>query len=296
MKWHKVTDFPGQVDLSELHAYFDQRGVVHRFIETGSRQELWIANEQLLADVSRFIEAWQQGNIRLETVPNQPNPRQRTGNGKRIFLSFVQTYPFTLLIIALGVVGYILASPVQYTGWWWQLTFQGYQLSFAGPVAEPVLEGLRRGEVWRLITPTFLHFNILHIVFNGLWIWEFGRRLESYFSTLNYLLIFFITALGANVIQFIMAGDAPFGGLSGVVYGYMGVLFVASRIAPSNVLTVPPGIFGFMLVWLALGVFGVIDLFIPGPAAVGNGAHLGGLLSGLLLGYLLLIKANRSRD
>lgn len=295
MKWHKVADFPGGVDLRELHAYFNQKGVAHRFAEKGGRQELWIANDQWVADVRDFVEAWQQGRVRLETLPNPHVTAPNGEAGKPGLAAHLRRFPLTLILIVLGIVGYGLASLAEHTGWWWQLTFQAYQPSFAGYVAEPVLDGLRRGEVWRLITPTFLHFNVLHIVFNGLWIWEFGRRLEFYFSTLDYLLIFVVTALGANVIQFMMAGDAPFGGLSGVVYGFMGVLFVASRIAPNAVLAVPPGIFGFILVWLALGVLGVIDLFIPGPAMVGNGAHLGGLLSGLLLGYALLNKASRSR-
>ena len=95
-------------------------------------------------------------------------------------------------------------------------------------------------------------------------------------------------AIGANIVQYLAASDALFGGLSGVVYGYLGVLLVARRIAPSPLLAVPPGIFIFMLIWLALGVFGVIDLFLPGSSAVGNGAHLGGLLFGLIFGYIFL--------
>jgi GlpG protein len=293
MNWYKVAEFPAQTDLSEIHAHFNQRRLLHRFTENRGVQELWLADERSLNDAKAFIEAWQQGKIQLQTEPREPTPATRAANPNSGLRNAIRKYPITLVIILLGVLGYVIATPLRESGLMWNLTFQDFYPTAAGLMYEPGLQALWQGEYWRLLTPTFLHFNLLHIVFNGLWIWEFGRRLERYFSIRAYLLIFFVTALGANLVQYFTAFDAPFGGLSGVVYGYLGVLFVASRIAPSPILAVPPGVFGFMLVWLALGVFGVVDLFIPGPSAVGNGAHLGGLLFGLILGYLLLNKKTK---
>jgi GlpG protein len=293
MNWFRVADFPGDADLGELHRYFDRQGLVHRITESGSRQELWIANSSLVDDARAFVEAWQQGKLqlpdeRLEDRPEEPQaPISDAGQAGGI-AAVVQAYPLTLIIIALGVAGYVILSVFAQTAWVSALTFQKFQPTIAGLMFEPVTQALQRGELWRLLTPAFLHFNLLHIVFNGLWIWEFGKRLEVYFSRRIYLTLFIAVAIGANIVQYLAASDALFGGLSGVVYGYLGVLFVAQRIAPSPVLAVPPGIFIFMLLWLALGVFGVIDFFLPGSSAVGNGAHLGGLLFGLIFGYIFL--------
>ncbi len=292
MNWFRVADFSGDVDLSELHRYFDRQGLVHRITESGGRQELWIANASLVDNAKTFVEAWQQGKLQLpddlEDRPDEswtPAPKAEPAAG---LAAVVQTYPLTLIIIGLGVVGYLILSVFAQTAWVSALTFQQFRPTIAGLMFEPVTQALQRGELWRLLTPAFLHFNLLHIVFNGLWIWEFGRRLESYFSWRIYLTLFITVAIGANIVQYLAASDALFGGLSGVVYGYLGVLFVARRIAPSPLLAVPSGIFIFMLAWLALGVFGVIDLFLPGSSAVGNGAHLGGLLFGLIFGYIFL--------
>lgn len=291
MNWYKVAEFPAHENLQEVYEYFNQKGVVHRFTENRGVQELWLADERSVTDAKAFVAAWQRGDIQLEATPaNKPHRRRGGGTGMSRVL---RAYPLTLTIIILGIAGYAVATLVPQRGWLWALTFQNFYMSTAGLMYEPAMQAWQRGEIWRLITPTFLHFGLLHIVFNGLWIWEFGRRLEAYFSRVAYLTLFFVTAIGANIVQYVTVSNAPFGGLSGVVYGYMGVLFVASRIAPSPVLAVPPGIFGFMLIWLALGVLGVIDLFIPGPGGVGNGAHLGGLLFGLVLGYILLNKTSR---
>lgn len=296
MNWHKVAEFSGDVDLSDVHQYFNQRGLLHRITESSGSQELWLADERHLAEARSFLQAWQSGEIQLELVAQaEGQQRSRHADGSGGFAGAARAAPFSLVLVLLGIIGYVIASWAPDTGWMWGLTFQNFQMTASGLMHEPVLQPYSRGEFWRVITPTFLHFNALHIVFNALWIWEFGRRLERYFSLLAYLNIFFVTAIGANIVQYLTATNAPFGGLSGVVYGYMGVLFVASRIAPHPALAVPPGIFGFMLVWLALGVFGVIDLFMPGSGSVGNGAHLGGLLFGLLIGYLLLHKASRQR-
>ncbi len=303
MNWFKVAEFAGNLDLGELHRYLTQRGLVHRFVENHSVQELWIADERLVADVQAVITAWQQGVLPAADAQSEESDdlsRQNASlnesqglHGSRSTSAFDQAlrgYPVTLLIIALGIIGYLIASLFIQTGWLSVFTFQHFQPTLGGLLFEPVLQAYQRGEFWRLLTPTFLHFSLLHIVFNGLWIWEFGRRLELYFSRKTYLLLFFGTAVGANLVQYLSASDVPFGGLSGVVYGYLGILFVARRIAPHPVLSVPSGIFVFMLLWLALGVFGVIDFFLPGSAAVGNGAHLGGLLFGLILGYIFLHK------
>lgn len=280
MSWFKVASFPQDIDLSDIHRYFNQKGLVHRFTEHKGQQELWVPDRQSLEAATVWLEAWQKGEIQLHVSPREPRENQSPGRG-----ALIRQSPITLFIIILGILGYLIAGVSRSTEWLSLFTFQSFRDTGLDLAFVPIEQSLRNGEIWRLLTPTFLHFSLLHIVFNGLWIWEFGRRLERYFPTGIYLTIFFGTAISANVVQYFSASNMPFGGLSGVVYGYLGVLFVAHRVAPHPILAVPSGIFGFMLVWLALGVFGVIDMFIPGPAAVGNGAHLGGLLFGLLLGY-----------
>jgi len=145
-------------------------------------------------------------------------------------------------------------------------------------------------QIWRPITPVFLHFSILHILFNALWTWELGKRLELFLGKSLYLSCFLIIGIGANYIQFWISDSILFGGLSGVVYGYLGMLLVLSRFNTSELLRIPPGIYIFMFVWLILGILKIIDLFIA--SSVANGAHLGGLILGLIVATLISLTAH----
>lgn len=133
-------------------------------------------------------------------------------------------------------------------------------------------------EIWRWLTPVFLHFHPLHIVFNLLWWWILAGMLERFQGVARLAWLFLVLGVGSNLAQFI-AVDNRFGGLSGVVYGLLGYWWFYGRLRPGP-WELRPAVIGFMLIWLVLGFTGMV-----GPIA--NAAHLGGLLIGCLLGVLL---------
>ena len=139
----------------------------------------------------------------------------------------------------------------------------------------------------------FLHFGVMHIVFNLLWVWEVGRRIEMVNGALALLAIVLLTSLSANVMQYAMAGPTLFGGMSGVVFGLLGYCFVWSRLVPSRDMGLPVGVYVFMVVFLVLGYAGIFDFIMPGKLA--NGAHLGGLVAGMALGLVFALRANVAR-
>ncbi len=182
-------------------------------------------------------------------------------------------WPVTLVVLVLSLVGFALPFfEIDYRIW-----------RFYPP------QGLAHNfELWRLLTPTFLHFGVMHIVFNGLWLWELGRRLEYYLGSLIYSIVFVLMAIAANFAQYYDGLGTHFGGLSGVIYGLLGFLMVARFCKPHPALKIPDGIFIFMLAWLVLGYLGVLDFLVQGK--IGNGAHLGGLIMGLILGVAFFFK------
>ncbi len=195
----------------------------------------------------------------------------------------VRRTPLVLLVVALGAVGALVV------GWWPQavhwLTLQDFFALDGGRAGfESFDTMLDEGQYWRLVTPVFLHFGVLHIVFNGLWVWEFGRRIELQSGSLGFLLLFVVIAVGSNIGQYLWSGPTLFGGLSGVVYGLLGYVWLRGLLAPHPLLLLPRGIILFMLVWLVLCLVGVIDLFLAGGVA--NGAHVTGLAVGAALGVL----------
>lgn len=135
------------------------------------------------------------------------------------------------------------------------------------------------GQVWRLLTPIFVHSSLLHLTFNMLNFWVLGRLLEQVRSRLHLALMVLTIGIGSNVTQYLATGYPVFGGMSGVLYGWAGYIWLESRLNPR---------FGFALtgpsVAVLAGWFLLCWTGLLGPIA--NWAHTGGLALGLLWGWL----------
>ncbi len=128
---------------------------------------------------------------------------------------------------------------------------------------------------WRLLTPAFLHFNLLHIVFNMLWLRELGSRIERIKGP-GFMLMFFVISAGiSNYAQWVAGAGYPFGGMSGVVYGLFGYIWMKSRIAPEQGFSIDPGTVMMLMLWFFLGWTGIMP--------IANWAHGFGLGSGIAL-------------
>lgn len=275
MTWIPVKQLPLTRDLTELSRFLHQRGLIHRITDEGSHQQIWVQDPALVDPLADLTERWLQGELEL---PTDDSPRREvpTGPGPRQF-------PVTVALLLLSAAGALIGMNIlggTLIPW---LTFQPLSLTGAGPEFGSWGDAMARGELWRLLTPAFLHFSAFHILFNGLWIWELGRRLEAVLGVGHYLLFFVGTAVAANLAQF-AGGPSVFGGMSGVVYALIGFIWMRQKFSPHPILAVPPGIIGFMLVWLVICFTGIVDRFIGGSIA--NGAHLGGLLAGMAWGIL----------
>lgn len=137
---------------------------------------------------------------------------------------------------------------------------------------------IEAGQVWRLFTPIFLHFTLWHLVFNLLWMQDLGMTVESRIGTWRFAGVVALVALVSNGVQY-ATGGAGFGGMSGVVYGLFGYLWIRGKRETSFAGLISPMTSGLLLVFLALGVFGLV-----GPTA--NAAHFSGLLMGGGLGWI----------
>ena len=139
-------------------------------------------------------------------------------------------------------------------------------------------------EWWRLITPMFIHFSPTHLIFNSLWIYILGKEIEQLDGKIIFIFLILFTSISSNYLQYSFSGPSLFGGLSGVVYGLLGYCFVSETFLRINKFSFPPAIYIFMFVWLLIGFTGFLDLL--GFGKIANFAHLGGLLSGILSGYI----------
>jgi len=140
------------------------------------------------------------------------------------------------------------------------------------------LTEIRQGQIWRLFTPVFLHFSLWHLLFNLLWLKDLGGIMEAKIGTLRFAGAVALVALVSNLSQY-LAGGAGFGGMSGVVYGIFGYLWVRNRLEWHFGVFISPMASGLLMIFLALGFFGLL-----GPTA--NAAHLSGLVAGAGLGWI----------
>ena len=137
------------------------------------------------------------------------------------------------------------------------------------------LEGLA-SQPWRLFTPMLLHLSLLHLAFNLLWWAELGGIIERFQSGKQLLFVTLVTAGASALAQFLSSGPA-FAGLSGVVYGLLGYLWLYGKVNPAAGYGLRREIVIFMVGWL-------VFCYVALSSYVANEAHLFGLLSGCALG------------
>lgn len=140
------------------------------------------------------------------------------------------------------------------------------------------LSEIRAGEVWRLITPAFVHLSWLHIIFNMLWLKDLGAMIENRLGTKTLAIFVLVSAIGSNLAQNFVSGP-NFGGMSGVVYGLLGYCWMRGKHDPDSQLALHPDVVAMMLIW-----FVVCFTRLVGPIA--NTAHAAGLIIGVVWGYL----------
>jgi len=141
----------------------------------------------------------------------------------------------------------------------------------------PTLPEVRAGQIWRLITPMFLHFGFIHILFNMMWLYQLGGLLEQLRGPFFLIILISFLSAGSNSAQFMMSGPT-FGGMSGVVYGLLGYLWTKGRFDPRFEVQLNPQVMRWMIAWLVLCMTGLLG-------NIANTAHVSGLLLGAAWGY-----------
>lgn len=272
---HTALDVDIEEDLLPLSVLLHQRGVAHRVIEEHGRQVLKVQAAEQVQQVEQLYQAWRRGDVTIALSRNEQARAPRSG------LNW-HSVPVTVTLILLSCAGfllYYLRAPAEWLGY---LTFTPFQLVDGRIAFENV-----QGQYWRLVTPVFLHFGWLHIVFNSLWMWELGGKVERNLGHLNMALLFLALAVVSNGAQFAYGSPGIFGGMSGVIYGLLGFSWVAPFIQPRWNIQPSSTIMLFMVGWLVLCMAGVVEVL--GFGAVANAAHLGGLLCGAVLGLALAL-------
>jgi GlpG protein len=141
------------------------------------------------------------------------------------------------------------------------------------------VQAMKNGEVWRMITPIFLHFGIQHFFFNMMSLQFFGGRIEFNRGTLRLLILVVVAAIVPNWAEYLVDPDTIriFGGMSGVCYALFGYVWAKGFRYPAQNLSASPTTVALMIGWFLACLTGVL-----GPVA--NVVHGVGLAVGLAFG------------
>ena len=200
---------------------------------------------------------------------------------------FMGMGPVTLVLAALSIVGYLLIEFQR------QNELARTILSFLFISLDANAKDLPEvtdGQFWRLLTPIFLHFHILHIFFNVMWMRDLGSMIESRLGSGQLITLVVFIGVGSNLVGYEFIGPG-FGGMSGVIYGLFGYVWMKGKYDPGSGLFLHPSTVSMMMIWFVLCFF--INMG-NGPFKIANSVHSGGLIMGTLWGYLSALRRSAS--
>jgi membrane associated rhomboid family serine protease len=144
---------------------------------------------------------------------------------------------------------------------------------------------IRQGELYRLLSVTLVHGGLLHLFLNMYALWVVGPIVEQIWGRSLLVLFYVLTAIAASTASFLMS-PGPAVGASGAIFGLVGVLLAGSRahdpVLDRRARAIVPQLGMFVIINL---IFGFVSE--AGGVRIDNAAHVGGLIAGLWLGFVV---------
>jgi membrane associated rhomboid family serine protease len=206
----------------------------------------------------------------------------RRGPGRRDAIATAKGVPGVTILLGLLVAGYV-----------WMLSQAGTGALVGGPGPQAMFDaggalgivfggqpiGLAAAEYWRLLSPVFLHYGLLHLAVNAYSLWIVGRVVEEEYGRWRLIALFLATGIFATAISYALGPPAVGAGASGAVFGLMGVILAHAYQRRGTAL-------GAMRM-RAIGQVLVLNLLITFVSPrIDWRAHLGGFVAGAVAGYL----------
>lgn len=168
-------------NLEGVVRQLDSEGIVHQVVQEADRQQVWVEDPDHISYVDQLLRKRQPRNteanpwFQAQAKPARSN--RRTNGSTNQLKTLFQQFPVVVSSILLSVLGALVVVVDQ--GMDLRYRFIGaFTFQQVVPLVLSLKSTLAEGQVWRLITPVFLHFSFAHLAFNGMCLWLFGIRIE----------------------------------------------------------------------------------------------------------------------
>lgn len=297
----QIGTLPKTANPQVLGDYLITLGVTTRAVESPEGWAIWVHNEDLVPKARAEFETFQKdpddprfqsaqdaaaaARREADRLDREYRKNVRNLSGRWDAPSF-RGRPLTALLLTVCIALFLAGevSPKARAVLWDRLGFFSDATNGRPVDLTRGLEDIHRGEVWRLISPIFLHVNLLHLVFNMWATLIEGTLIETRRGTKILAVLVLLSAVASNVGQYVYVLNfdtrlVGWGGISGVGYALFGYLWMKGRNEPEQGMMLSPNTVRIMILWLLLGFVEVV----PG-VRMANGAHLVGLIVGVLFG------------
>lgn len=296
----EIGTLPDATSAQRLADYLLTRSIPTKVVAGASGHTVWARREEQVDEARREFEDYranpddarydsassQAKAIRKQAEREEAIHRKNTRLVSDVWASPLwERAPVTFAFLAASTLVFFASASVN--GYLWVhrwLMFSRVFFDQDGFVTDSGFTEIRSGQIWRVLTPIFIHFGVIHFAFNMSWLINLGQRIEWVKGRWKLLAIILVTGISANVGQFYSTGG-NFGGMSGVVYGLFGYILTAAHYNGDARFRIQSNTFLIMVGWLVLGFVSSdprTGISWMGPIA--NTAHGVGFVSGLLMG------------
>lgn len=248
---------------------------------------IWIRDEDQIAEAQSALDRFKANptapefqkapeaaaRVRQAEAEDLEKYRRRIRSRRSLFIKFGKYGIGPLTFILMLVCAYVAVFSKLGANEDW---LRPWLISDPENMSGQFLPEVLHGQVWRLFTPIFIHFGLLHIVFNMLWFYELGSMIEARQNSFFLFGFIAVSAALSNLAQYHFAGP-NFGGMSGVVYALGGYVWIRGKYDRNSGLYLSAQNVAILIVWL-------IFCFSPMMKGVANYAHFAGLVVGMIWG------------